>query len=323
MKPSIRLPANPDWKIDKKAAKFTSPPSNTQPPDSELWFTTEVRNGSLSASVTPMHGEMSPNMGGYEFCECAFMFRRTQDSYYFAGIGGFGRKYFIATAPQWNVLNEDGRVQDLKTGQTYNLRVEFSEDHIKLFEGNVLVLSVRDGAYTSGICGIRTNSTHARFEKVDIAKSTHARFEKVDIAEPSKKCFVVMPFKQGLDNVYRVIQETVEEQGIECLRADQRHVSTPIYKDIENLIKEAKLVIVDLTDKNPNVYFEAGLATAWGKPLIFLSQSAKDLAFDVQHMRTITYSNAIGGEKKLKEDLKRAVIETLASRARNEEAPSN
>jgi hypothetical protein len=309
MKPSDCLPAKPEWKIDLKAAEFTSPPSNTQPPNSELWFTTEVRDGSLSASVTPMHGEKSLNMGGYEFCECAFMFRRTQDNYYVAGIGGFGRKYFIAKAPQWQCLNEDGPVQDLKPGQTYNLRVEYSEDHIKLFEGNVLSLSARDGDYSSGTCGIRTNSTHAKFENLDIARP--------------QKCFVVMPFRHGLDNVYRVIQETVEGQGIECLRADQRHVSTPIFKDIEDLINGADVVIVDLTDKNPNVYFEAGLATAWGKPLIFLSQSAKDLAFNVQHMRTITYCNAIGGEKKLKEDLKLAVIETLASQARNEEATSD
>jgi hypothetical protein len=300
MKPSGCLPTNAAWKNNLAAAEFTSPPSNTKPPDSELWFTNEVRNGSLSASVTQIHGEWEPeHCGGYEFSECVFIFRRTQEGYYAAGIGGFGNRYFIArVAQEWKSLNLGGRVQELERGQTHNLRVEFFKDHIKLFENDVLLLSARDGSYSSGICGIRTNRTEARFEKVDIA-------------EPPK-CFVVMPFKQELDNVYRAIQETVEEQEIECLRADELKVATPIFKDIQKLIKDAKVVIVDFTGGNRNVYFEAGLATAWEKPLIFLTQSKKDLAFNVEHIRTITYSYAFGTEKKLKADLKLALKETLS-----------
>ena len=299
MKPTIRLLANPDWEIDEKAAKFTSPPSDIDPPDSELWFTTEVHDGSISASVTPIHGERTENMGGYEFRECAFLFRGTKDGYYAAGIGGFAHKYFIAKvhAPKWEKLDEQGRVQDLKVEQTHNLQVKFFKDRITLFDNGVQRASAKDHEYSTGICGIRTNRTNARFEKVDITGGP--------------KCFVVMPFRRKLNAVYRVIQQTVEEHGLECLRADQKHDSKPIFEDIEKLIDAAEVVIVDFTDKNPNVCFEAGLATALKKPLIFLSQSKKDVVFNVKHIRTFTYSHPSGTDKKLKRVLKLALKDTL------------
>jgi hypothetical protein len=69
--------------------------------------------------------------------------------------------------------------------------------------------------------------------------------------------------------------------------------------------------IADFTGKNPNVYFEAGLADAWRKKWIVLAQSATDLAFDVQHIRAIIYSNKMGGDENLKEHLRRAIEETM------------
>jgi hypothetical protein len=65
----------------------------------------------------------------------------------------------------------------------------------------------------------------------------------------------------------------------------------------------ADIVVVDFTNRNPNVYFEAGLADAWKKKWIVLAQSTNDLAFDVQHIRTIIYSNKMGADSKLRESL--------------------
>jgi len=46
----------------------------------------------------------------------------------------------------------------------------------------------------------------------------------------------------------------------------------------------ADLVVIDLTNQNPNVYYEAGLAQAFGKQCIILAESEKDVTFDLKQM---------------------------------------
>ena len=60
-----------------------------------------------------------------------------------------------------------------------------------------------------------------------------------------------------------------------------------------------------MAGRNPNVYFEAGMAFAWNKNWIVLAQSAADLSFDVQHVRTLLYSNRMGADVQLRESLRR------------------
>src|SRR5262249_40674396 len=109
-----------------------------------------------------------------------------------------------------------------------------------------------DGAYFSGLCGLRSNYTQAEFKLLDI-----------QAVRP--KCFVIMPFDAELDFVYRVIKDTVEKLDMDCLRADERLISEPILDDVKSQIAEADLIVIDFTNRNPNVYFEAGIADAWKK----------------------------------------------------------
>jgi hypothetical protein len=110
-----------------------------------------------------------------------------------------------------------------------------------------------------------------------------------------------------------VIKKCVEEHDIKCERADERFISEPIVQNVKSKIASAEIVIVDFTGRNPNVYFEAGLADAWKKKWIVLAQSKADLAFDVQHVRAITYSNSMGADENLKEALRRALQQTLGT----------
>lgn len=72
-------------------------------------------------------------------------------------------------------------------------------------------------------------------------------------------------FADELDFVYDVIKTTVQSYDLRCVRADEIMVSRPVMEDTKQQIAEADLVVVDFTGKNPNVYYEAGLADAWGK----------------------------------------------------------
>jgi hypothetical protein len=153
---------------------------------------------------------------------------------------------------------------------------------------------VIDESYQTGQCGLAAWKTRAHFANVRVRK-----------AKP--RAFVIMPFSSELDFVHRVIERTITHYGIECVRADQIAVSRPVMEDVKTQIAEADLVIVDFTGKNPNVYYEAGLADAWKKDWIVLGQSTDDLTFDVRHIRSIQYSNTMGADKKLEADLENAL----------------
>ena len=122
-----------------------------------------------------------------------------------------------------------------------------------------------------------------------------------------------MPFDDELAFVYRVIKETIEKYDMECCRADERFISEPIMEDVKSQIAGADLVVVDFTNRNPNVYFEAGLADAWHKKWIVLAQSNQDLAFDVKHIRAILYSNMMGADSRLRESLEKALTELFGA----------
>jgi len=70
------------------------------------------------------------------------------------------------------------------------------------------------------------------------------------------------------------------------------------------------VIVADCTGKNPNVFYELGIAHTLGKPVIIITQSARRYPFDIKHIRYIQYEYTPGGlksfEKKLAEFLREA-----------------
>ena len=60
-----------------------------------------------------------------------------------------------------------------------------------------------------------------------------------------------------------------------------------IYHEIET----SDFIIADLSDKNPNVFYELGYAHALGKLCILITKSADNIPFDLKHKRHIVYSS--------------------------------
>ena len=54
-------------------------------------------------------------------------------------------------------------------------------------------------------------------------------------------------------------------------------------------IEKAKILLADLTGKNPNVFYELGLAHAARKPVVFTSGALEDVPLDLRHLRVIVY----------------------------------
>lgn len=54
-------------------------------------------------------------------------------------------------------------------------------------------------------------------------------------------------------------------------------------------INAARVLVAELSTRNPNVSYELGLAHALHKPVVLVSSNEPDVPFDLQHIRVIYY----------------------------------
>lgn len=113
----------------------------------------------------------------------------------------------------------------------------------------------------------------------------------VEVGQIENTCFVAMPFDSLFQAYYeQVIRPAVEELGLTCIRGDEIYSRPQIMADIWKCIRTSRLVIAELTGKNPNVFYEVGLAHAIGKPLILLTRNEDDVPFDLKALRYRYYN---------------------------------
>jgi hypothetical protein len=125
------------------------------------------------------------------------------------------------------------------------------------------------------------------------------------------QCFVIQPFDKGgkYDKRYSdVIEPAIKECGFEPYRVDQDPESQIPINDIDYHIRTSALCLAEITEDNPNVWFEIGLAIAYKKELVLIccsQERTKKYPFDIQHRTIISYENeSLGDFDKLKDTIK-------------------
>jgi hypothetical protein len=121
---------------------------------------------------------------------------------------------------------------------------------------------------------------------------------------------VMMPFASQFDQVYETLQKVAKKMSLKCLRADDIWEHDVIIQDVVALINRARIVICDCTNRNPNVFYEAGIAHTLGKDVILIAQNESDIPFDLRHIRYVTYLNNNEGRENLAERVSQR-IQTL------------
>jgi hypothetical protein len=96
-----------------------------------------------------------------------------------------------------------------------------------------------------------------------------------------------------------------EDLGLNAVRVDETFGPGIIIADIGEQITEAKIVIADITPRNPNVYYEVGYAHALNKPTIMIAEKPTELPFDISPYRVLFYENTIGGKDKVEKGLRK------------------
>jgi hypothetical protein len=109
-------------------------------------------------------------------------------------------------------------------------------------------------------------------------------------AKAKLTCFTIMPFGEWFDDYYEDLYcPAICAAGLEPKRADDLYRPSTIINDIWAYTQTAKLILADLTGKNPNVFYELGLAHALAKPAILITESINDVPFDLRSLRVIVY----------------------------------
>jgi hypothetical protein len=120
---------------------------------------------------------------------------------------------------------------------------------------------------------------------------TLKKLERTVKVESGDSCFVMMPFAPPLGDYYaKIYKPAIEKAGLRPVRADTEIFATgKIIDQIWSGINQAKVLVAELTSRNPNVFYELGLAHALEKPVVLISSNENDVPFDLKHIRVIYY----------------------------------
>jgi hypothetical protein len=113
-----------------------------------------------------------------------------------------------------------------------------------------------------------------------------------------KKCFVISPIGKPGEDTRRfanwflngIVRPALEDL-FEVRRGDEDRESEIITTKVIERIREADLIVADLSGSNPNVFYELGVAHSFERRVIqMIRGNPADVPFDVNPVRTIGYS---------------------------------
>lgn len=172
---------------------------------------------------------------------------------------------------------------------------EHHEDFVKLFKANCSFVGLTDGQALS------EQSVPDRRSAIVTRKDDTTG--TITVAEPTDAgkglCFVIMPFTERAaerqknffnEVLTRLITPACVDAGFRVVTADRRG-SDVIHSTIVNSLLDAELVVVDLTDHNPNVLFELGMRMREDKPVALIQAEGTSRIFDVDNvLRVYSYN---------------------------------
>lgn len=127
-----------------------------------------------------------------------------------------------------------------------------------------------------------------------MSKPANAPKEK---KEEKKKCFIIGPIGSAGSETRRnadfllkgIIEYALENTNYELVRADRVSSVGSITTDVVNHIIDSDLIIADLSEHNPNAFYELGIAHSQRKPVIHVCRKGFSIPFDNSHERTVFF----------------------------------
>ena len=111
----------------------------------------------------------------------------------------------------------------------------------------------------------------------------------------SKTCFIASTIgeenseeRKNADEKFDLVFEPVlDDLGYKAVRADKIGTPNSISNDIVKALLESELMIADVSDLNPNVFYELAVRNAIQKPVIVIRGKSQKMPFDIYDKRSI------------------------------------
>lgn len=141
--------------------------------------------------------------------------------------------------------------------------------------------------------------------------------ERKNFNVTNRQVFVIIPFKQML-TFEKIIKPIGEGLNLNCILGGSIFEEGVLLDDIIKGIAESEFVIADLTDKNPNVFYELGIAHQLRKQVIIITQKEDDVPSDLKghkwNLYNISSKEGIDNlEEKIKKSFNKLYIPSIIS----------
>lgn len=140
-------------------------------------------------------------------------------------------------------------------------------------------------------------------------------FENMGISLPEvkvdeKTVMCLMPFNRRFDKTKSIIAEACKQAGYTFRRSDDELIAdnTDLRKSIIRMILESEVIVAVLDGRNPNVFYEIGIAHSLGKLVLMVVNLSREenqwKEVDLLSNRLIPYNNPQELKNKLTKTLK-------------------
>lgn len=176
--------------------------------------------------------------------------------------------------------------------ETFQISSEFHDEFYNIYTANISYLKAKGANLNFDIPSEKNINTNIN--------TVESNDEPQNVIRTSnKELFVIMPFtektntypKGFFDEVFSsLIVPAAASAGFNPKTANQSG-SDIIHKTIVSGIYNAEIILADLTEHNPNVLFELGLAIAFKKKVAIIRAEGTKAIFDVDNsIRVLDYS---------------------------------
>lgn len=140
-----------------------------------------------------------------------------------------------------------------------------------------------------------------------------AGVNREDIEGDDRLIFVLTPFHPKHKKEFEVISQVCQQLGFIAMRGDEEFVSGDVFPHIVKLIVRSRMVIANIGGRNPNVFYELGIAQGLGKTTILISPTPEDVPFDVRAKRLVLFKSLDDLRISLKDELARSLVKAELS----------
>lgn len=139
--------------------------------------------------------------------------------------------------------------------------------------------------------------------------------KKEDYIIDEKLVFYLTSYSQIYESTYITCKDVCKNMSLTLLRGDEIETTGDILSQTIRYIVKASLIIANIDGKNPNVFYELGIAHTLGKKVMLISKRDSDSPFDIRQNRTLFFSNDSELKVLLPESIKKFKNNYLISNA--------